>query len=308
MGQTISYIQNLSILNEFELHISNAYDEVMQRISITTLNFDVSFQGLPVRNDWRTQETLITTCVPLLIAVCVLLFYQPARNVVWFLLLLTSMTLTAGTAVVMAQQDAAQLTSHLLDYTAIVYLFVAGVVVFVLCVAVGATVAWRNCRKTGQGQSGKRRLTGVTMALERDTKTVAWPSYAVRLTIVVALFVGGLFLSRVVFPQDATGTSTLAGWSVVLGYVALVAGGVGIVCLLLWLLRPIRRVWWRVTKWVNKHFLRLLLIVVHVMYLPVMQNILQVLCAPLHDPEVCFGRLGRFVDTTAGISWFFFCF
>ena len=275
MGHAISYIQNLSILNSFNLHISDAYDEVMKFISITTLNFDISSTWLPVRNDWRTQETLITTGVPLIIVVCVLLFYQPALNVIWYLLLLSSLTLTAGAAVVMVQKDFQAIASELLSINVVHYLLATGITVLVLCVIIALVVTVRK-RRQKQGKATKRRLTRVTIALKRDTENVAWPSYLIKMGVLLAVLVLGLFVSRIFYSADTASSSSLGGLAQALGYSAFIAASVGILCMLLWLVPAVRRFWWRFTKLVNKHFLRLLLVVVHIMYLPVMQNTLQV--------------------------------
>ena len=60
---------------------AGVWEDAPQLLSIFNMNVQLLATQLPIRNDWRFQQTAITTCIPLLMAFLVLIFFQSLLTV-----------------------------------------------------------------------------------------------------------------------------------------------------------------------------------------------------------------------------------
>ena len=239
------------------------------------------------------QVTVITTGIPLIVCVVVLLFYEPVVNVIWYLSLLTSTLMAVSAAFVIARKDFSAVAAQLVPIDIGLGMLIAGVSGVALCLILWFVArqldCMRECVHGRQLRNEHRRMTDIETSKERETAKVAWARWGVWVGRGCAFVVAGLVASRVLpLPwYTAADMGSLGGFVAVLGVILVGVGVLELGHALLWLLQPFRQFWWELRHFFSRHFMRILLLIVAALYLPVMQNIMAVFnCRDAYCPKV----------------------
>eukprot|EP00667_Euglena_gracilis_P001826 EG_transcript_1825 len=278
MGTAVSFLQLTSVIAQFDVELDGTLRNALHYVSYLNLNF-VNLPNSAIHIDWRFQATIITTGLPLALILTVLLVYQPFFLVLWYACLLTCLALTAAATVVLSLKDSSVVVSSSAGWVVLIVGVVGTVVCLLLWVIVRLVPCFRGC-VTRPALKPNDTVKDLDDRLEEETKEFSWVESLIHILLLAAVciaagIVGGIIQISALSGYQSTAMSSLGSFAPfcrVLGIVFFIIAVVLLAYKVIMLFRPVRRFLWKIRNFFSKHFLKMLLVSLNLVYLPVMQN------------------------------------
>eukprot|EP01012_Entosiphon_sulcatum_P031487 TRINITY_DN3986_c0_g1_i1.p1 TRINITY_DN3986_c0_g1~~TRINITY_DN3986_c0_g1_i1.p1 ORF type:complete len:925 (-),score=104.87 TRINITY_DN3986_c0_g1_i1:24-2798(-) len=261
-----SFIQLLSMLRNYGIPWPDSFNSLLEWTSTISANISALQEALPwIPVDWRTQFTIICTALPLFFTFAAAFFFKGAHVVGWYSLLLTGIAFVVlGTASIILKA---------LNATGVAVggmtLLIIGAVMVMLCIVL-------FCIYGAQVRHRQRRHTNMLDVMLESTEHIPWGSVVKKLVVAAALIAAGLIFSGWLdistIDDLLLNVRSVVSLIRVLAIVGFVLGVIIFLVVCLYFSRRGRELLWKVRREVNTKFLKLLLVLVSLAYIPVVST------------------------------------
>lgn len=238
----------------------------MYYAKVVNLDIPIIRDAFPSLNDFRVYFTVICVILPLGLVFFGLFFLNSLGVLIWYLLLLSGICIVIAALLATFLEDALRLNVDPASVEAALYFGIALVVAMLVVACIAA--AWERSRKEKQiEENGEDNEDTVAGAMIAETKDFPWIAQIQRLIMFVIFVVFGLVFLQFLFPFSIG--DSFSGLQLGLGITGLILGFFTFIWLIMGCIRSGREKQWKFFHFMEKQFMRLLLITMSMVYIPI---------------------------------------